>query len=332
MNYIKKNINFPTQHIKYYIKIDTSSSHRIIGINISIKQQEEKKKYNEKIQRLKRAETNIPELKKPPKEQKIKVILIYIDDYNSELLTDAPLVYSKSDAMLLEKYFNKTFGVDSNNIHHYYNGDATISAISYLFKSEIPNWAKDGFTDFYVCFQGHGYADKKGTIYFLPWDTQVDNGGNINTQMLDSLEGYFDFAINNSRDSSGIQINLFAIFDACASYSADKSILGRNDKTLKTNNLSLITASKIFEVAKIDHELEHSLLTYAFVLALSNYEETDKNNDDKITFLEIYYAAKKYVKDRSKAINIYHSYVQVPEKFGQGQWNKEVIDIKKLKK
>ncbi len=332
--FIQNNIDFKTKNIIYKYYIDTTSDNRTISFEIFIKNEEINNEKNDKLKQLKRAEVQIPELKtRPTTTDSTKVVLIYIDNYNSSILSDNSLKYAKNDAILLEKYFTTSFGIKQENIEHLYNNDASILKIDEVFFKKIPDWTKEGYSDFYIYFQGHGYANENKNLYFMPQDVDFDKGGNVKLNygslFIDSLAGY----INKAISVSNYKANIFCLYDACAEYSNNKSTGLRRTAKLsidKSNNLCFIAASQMFEVAKYDTELEHSLLSYAFCLALCDYELSDNNKNGEISLKEVSDYIIKYVSERSLTINIENSYRQVPKTIGSGNWNKVLLTKKNI--
>lgn len=327
-NYFSDNIYIPTNDIIYELRIDTTAKYRTVGVEILIDNSKSKK--NKAIKEIKKAEVDIPQIAEA--NTNTKAIIIYIDNYLNGLSNDG-MIYAKDDADLLSKYFNQTLGIPNNNIHTYKNENASIYEINKLFSESIPQWAQEGYTNFIVYYQGHGFATQNGSLYLIPQDAERDGTGEImlqkNGMTIDSLSGYFNKSSKIIKDSTQTNVNFICIFDACASYQATKFV-GRVKKP-QSNNLTIIAASEKFDVARYDKLIGHSLLSYAFCLALSEYKITDDNNNNELSIDEIFLSVQKYVKNRSKSLGN-NKYEQIPTKAGNGNWTKDILNTNLIKK
>lgn len=321
--YLTDSLSLDTKNIIYKIQIDTANRNRTIGIEMFINN--ERNNQNPKIKYNKKVTNSAP--KNTVKDSNTAAIIIYFTKYREPLSTGG-LVYAESDAKLMKEYFIKTLGIDTANIKIISNEFATIADINFLFNSTIPKMAKNGIKNVIIYYQGHGFADKNKSIYILPYDIRISNN-RIISKDIDSLAGYINKSSKIIRDSLNSEINFFTIFDACASYSEFKHAW-RDTADYNSTNSCLISASKMFSVARLDKTLKHSLLTYGFCYALFDFKNTDYNSDDVLTFDEIYQATKKFVVEQTKQHSLDESEIQTPSKYGKGNWQIKILDLKNI--
>lgn len=326
-NYLKDSLNINTDLISFKIQIDTTAQHRAIGIEMLIKNKKDNS--NPRIVHNKRVEMDIPS--NTSTNSNSAAIIIYYSDYlhNDQISTNG-LIYAQSDAMLVKNYFIKTLGI--NNIKVYHNEYATTSDINLLFSGTLLEMARNGIENFYIYYQGHGFANKNKSLFMLPYNTRVDNNGNPILQDVDSLNGYITSATKIIKDSTNTDVNFFTIFDACASYTATKgSVYGARYVPQNNTNSCIISASEMFKTAKYDATIEHSLLSYGFCYSLFDYQNTDLNSDKNLTFEEVFLATKKFVIEQSSQSSLDSSEIQTPSNYGNGNWSNNTLNINNIR-
>lgn len=323
-NYLMDSIKINTQKVNYKFNIDTVSQKRTIGVQMFIHNRNTNR--NPKIKHTNRVENSPPE--NSYKLDNSAAIIIYLTDYRDQI-SNSGLIYAEDDAMLIKKYFSKTMGIPDANIRMLDNENATINDIKILFEKTILKLAKQRISNFFIYYQGHGCINKKKNLYLLPYNFNSDINGHPKLDEIDSLAGYINTAKKIVKDTLNKDVNFFTIFDACASYSEEKYGGRKPANYSNNNNACIISASQMFSTARYDKTLKHSLLTYGFCYSLFDFEKTDDNNDNRLSFKEIYNATKKYVKLQTTQTS---KNPQIPAKYGNGNWDFEILNTEDLKK
>jgi len=323
--HLKDSLKINTQKINYQFNIDTTSRKRTIGVEMLIHNRGGKK--NPKIKQNNKIENSIPQ--NLYKYDNSAAIIIYLTQYRDQSIRNDALLFAETDGNLMKKYFSQTMGIPDKNIKIIANENATINDIKNLFEEYLLEMAKQRISNFFIYYQGHGCADENESIYLMPYNIQTNNNGSVKLEDIDSLAGYINTAKKIINDSLNKDVNFFTIFDACSSYNETKYGGRRSANYSNKNNTCIISASEKFSQARYDKTLQHSLLTYGFCYSLFDFEKTDKNNDNKLSFDEIYEATKKYVELQTKQTS---NYQQIPTKYGKGNWDFEILRTEDIEK
>lgn len=222
-------------------------------------------------------------------------VAVVIGNKNYINPTVPPVDFAINDASVVRDYLKKTFGYDSINV--IYETDATQSKFISIFgtekyyKGKLYNYVKEGQSDVFVYYSGHGAPDpesKQG--YFLPVDCDPS---------MVALTGY---SLNTFYENLS-KINyksLTVVIDACFSGTSDRGTLLKNvspifisidNPVISKENASVFTSANGDQVSSWYPEKKHSLFTYYFLKGIKG--EANSDNDNTITVGEI----EKYVLD-----------------------------------
>ncbi|MGC8764922.1 MAG: caspase family protein [Brevinematia bacterium] len=192
-----------------------------------------------------------------------KYALIY--GINNYLYVSPPLNFAVSDAVSMSSSL-KNYGF---NVVLRTDSEATKSSISNDLANLVFTMNEEDTLLFY--FSGHGYRTG-GISYIVPYDTSITN---LNS-MLSEVE-LFEWLKDVKTDK------VLLIFDHCYS-----------GAYIAKNRFFVMTASKADEEAAEISSIGHGLFTYYFLNGLEN-KKADINEDNHISFSEIFYFVEYYV-------------------------------------
>lgn len=242
---------------------------------------------------------------------------------NSNYTKTKNVDYAINDAMLVKEYFMKSFGIKEGNIFLLKN--ATKGDMEQYFgmkgnyKGKLFNSIKPNKSDVFIFYSGHGapgLKDHKG--YFVPIECDpnyVELGG----YPLDVFYG--NLAQIPSKSTT---ILLDACFSGADIFNDISPITIKVDNPIiNLNNNVVLTSSKDDQVSSWYNGKKHGMFTYFLLKAIHN-KNADINNDNQVTYEEIY----EYISDNSEGIPYYtrriHGIEQTPTIFGK---NKENVAI-----
>ncbi len=218
---------------------------------------------------------------------------------------DVPDVkYAINDALVMKKYLIETLGYRERNI--IFRKNATKSEFNEIFgikgnhKGELYNLIKEGLSEVFVYYSGHGAPDlrtKKG--FFIPYDcksTSIALNGyplNLFYENLSKLSAKKTTIILDACFSGGVNSGKNLIENA--------SPIGIRVKNpiVAMGNAVCMASSTGDQVSSWHKKGKHGLFTYYFLLALRG--KADSNGDKKITYDEVY----KYVADKHDGVPYY---------------------------
>ncbi len=224
--------------------------------------------------------------------------------------------YAVNDALQLQKYLINVLGFKKGNV--IFLKDLTKGLFDQYFgtannhRGRLFNLVKEGKSDVFIFYSGHGAPginDKEG--YFVPVECDPNNvelGGY-------SLKVFYENLAKIPARSKTV------VLDACFSGSGIidniSSPVIRNTSPVKDKNTIVITSSKDSEVSTWYNAKRQGLFTYFFLKAIKDKESSDKNEDNKLTYQEIF----DYLSDSSEGVPYYarrlHGIQQTPTIFGE---------------
>ena len=202
-------------------------------------------------------------------------------------------------------------GVREGNI--IYLKDATGSQLASVFgnqnthKGQLYNWVKKT-SNVYIYYAGHGVpGGDKGNAYLVPTDA--------NAQTID-LSGYpLETLYSNlgKLPAKSVTVILEACFSGASQagnlFSKSSPIVIRATKTMIPENVKVISAGAVDQMASWEQDNSHGLFTKYFLKAMSG--EGDENNDGEVSDIELknylgetmtYYARRYYGRDQTVQI------------------------------
>ena len=192
-------------------------------------------------------------------------------------------MYADSDAQIFYDYATLKLGVSPTNIMELVNEKADESEILLAIKKWIARSTKQGESDIYIFFAGHGLANaesENNELYILPQNSDPD--------MLE------ESAISRSKFFKSIldlepkKVTMF--IDACYSgVSRDEKTLLASARPLKLitedskipDMFTVFSASGLNEISSGLKEARHGIFSYYLMKGLEG--RADENNDKKIT-------------------------------------------------
>jgi hypothetical protein len=220
-------------------------------------------------------------------------LIIGVADYER---TPAKAAYADKDAQTFYDYAMLKLGIPAGNIKELVNTEASEAELRLAVKDWIARSTKQGQSDIYVFFAGHGLAsDDGGKMYLLPVDGEP--------RLLD------DTAISRERlfaDISAANPRSVTVFlDTCYSGTtrgtdmliASRPIAIRALEQSIPDNFTVMTAAAGDQTAKPLEEAKHGMFSYFLMKGMEG--EADSNQDNKITSGELHEYVKENVIQQS---------------------------------
>ena len=202
-------------------------------------------------------------------------LIVGVADYKR---TPAIAAYADKDAQTFYDYAMLKLGVPAGNIKELVNTDASEAELRLAVKDWIARSTKQGQSDIYVFFAGHGLASDDGeNIYLLPVDGEP--------RLLD------DTAISRERlfaDISAANPRSVTVFlDTCYSGTtrgtdmliASRPIAIRALEQSIPDNFTVMTAAAGDQTAKPLEEAKHGMFSYFLMKGMEGEADADKNNE-----------------------------------------------------
>ncbi len=215
---------------------------------------------------------------------------------NAKYKSATEVTYAENDANAMFEYFHNYFGIPKENIILIKNASKTdfetVFGSTSTHKGKLYNYVKDGLSDVYVFYSGHGAPGlETKTGYFVPVDCDpnyVEIGGY-------SLNLFY----SNLAKIPSLSTTVF--LDACFSGASifrnisPITVQVKNTEVLK--NAIVITSSSDIEVSGWYNEKSHGLFTYYLLNGLKN-KTADLDNDGIIRLDEL----NAYLTDQQSGI------------------------------
>ncbi len=203
-------------------------------------------------------------------------VIIGIKNYKNP---DVPSVdYALNDADAVREYAVETFGIDPDNI--IIAADATKGTLERIFgtadnpKGQLYDYVKEGKSDIFVYYSGHGAPDQETQqAYLVPSDADPN---------YVRMNGYpLQLLFNNLNAISARQC--MVILEACFSGNSEKGMLLTQASPLvlrinklKMGSVNVFSSSANNQISSWYPEKQHGLFTYFFLKALQDAASKDK--------------------------------------------------------
>ena len=202
-------------------------------------------------------------------------LVIGVSDYKE---TNAKAIYADSDAKVFQDYAIEKLGVPRNRVKTLVNDGADEKDMLLATKRWLARAAKQGKTDVYIFFAGHGLASDDGSkMYLLPYDGAPE--------LLDKTailrdELFADISAANPR-------SVTVFLDTCYSGTtrgtdmliASRPIAIRALEQSIPDNFTVMTAAAGDETAKPLEEAKHGMFSYFLMKGMEGEADADKNNE-----------------------------------------------------
>ena len=233
-------------------------------------------------------------------------LIIGVADYER---TPAKAVYADKDAQTFYDYAMLKLGIPANNIKELVNPDASRVDISLAVKDWIARTIKQGKSDVYVYFAGHGLADQTGEeMYLLPADGEPRL---LSDSAISRNKLFLDIASANPR-------SVTVFLDTCYSGTtrgtdmliASRPIAIRAKQQNIPDGFTVFTAAGGDQTAKPLEEAKHGMFSYFLMKGMEG--DADGNQDNQITAAELHEYVEQNVVQQSGGS-------QVPELQGDAE-------------
>ena len=220
-------------------------------------------------------------------------LIVGIDDYSK---TTARAAYADNDARLFADYATEKLGIPARRVKVLINGNADESGVILAIKRWLSRVAKQGKSDVYIFFAGHGLASDDGQkMYLLPYDGSPEL---LEKTAILRQELFDDIASANPR-------SVTVFLDTCYSGTtrgtdmliASRPIAIKALKQSVPDNFTVMTAARGDQTAKPLEEAKHGMFSYFLMKGMEG--EADSNQDNKITAGELHSYVKTNVQQQS---------------------------------
>lgn len=208
----------------------------------------------------------------------------------------APAQFADRDAQVFYDYAHLKLGIPRSRIQVLLNDQADIVGLLSGINKWLKRSVRQGESDVYLFFAGHGLAsDDGGTAYLIPHDGAPDF---LSRTALSRDEVFQDVASVKPR-------SVTVFLDTCYSGDTrgeDRLIAGRplavklKDQSLPAG-FTVLTAAGGDQIAKPLEEAEHGLFSYYLMKGMEG--DADANNDGAITASELHSFVRNNVVQQS---------------------------------
>ena len=223
--------------------------------------------------------------------------------------TPAKAAFADKDAQIFYDYALLKLGIPAQNIKELVNTNADEVDVRLAVKDWIARTTKQGKTDIYVFFAGHGLADQTGEqMYLLPHDGEPRL---LEDTAISRGQLFSDISAANPR-------SVTVFLDTCYSGTtrgkdmliASRPIAIRAIKQTVPEGFTVFTAAGGDQTAKPLAEAEHGMFSYFLMKGMEG--DADANRDNKITASELHEFVRVNVIQQSSGS-------QVPELQGDAE-------------
>jgi hypothetical protein len=209
-------------------------------------------------------------------------LVIGVSEYKE---TNAKAIYADSDAKVFQDYAIEKLGVPRSRVKTLVNDGADEKDMLLATKRWLARAAKQGKTDVYIFFAGHGLASDDGSkMYLLPYDGAPE--------LLDDTAILRDRLFSDVAAANPRSVTVF--LDTCYSGTtrgtdmliASRPIAIRALEQSIPDNFTVMTAAAGDQTAKPLEEAKHGMFSYFLMKGMEG--EADANNDNEITAGELH--------------------------------------------
>ena len=234
-----------------------------------------------------------PSGKRVVRNENALALIIGVADYQR---TSAKAAYADKDAQTFYDYAMLKLGIPAGNIKELVNQGASRVDISLAVKDWIARTAKQGKSDVYVFFAGHGLADQTGEeMYLLPADGEPRL---LSDSSISRNELFSNIAAANPR-------SVTVFLDTCYSGTtrgtdmlvASRPIAIRAKQQNIPDGFTVFTAAGGDQTAKPLEEAKHGMFSYFLMKGMEG--DADSNQDNQITAAELHQYVEQNVVQQS---------------------------------
>jgi hypothetical protein len=208
----------------------------------------------------------------------------------------SPVTFANRDAAFMVEYFEKILGISRNRIYYKTDSDVGQAEFSKVFSKDgwLDKRVKEGKTDLYIYYAGHGAPDiKKNKAYLIPYDGDPDYASQTGYEMDELYEQLGNLSARSTT----------VFLDACftgANRESEILLAGARPVFMEvdasaTRNVTVFSASSGSEISSAWPEKKHGLFSYFLMKGMRG--DADTNKDKQITVGELGDYVKEHVSD-----------------------------------
>ena len=234
-----------------------------------------------------------PSAKKVKSNPNALALIVGVADYEK---TNADAIYADKDAQQFYDYARMKLGIPAKNIKELVNNKADRIEITLAIKDWIARSTKQGKTDIYLYFAGHGLATEDGKdMFLLPYDGLP--------RLLQESALKRDQLFANIKQANPRSVTVF--LDTCYSGTtrgtdmliASRPIAIRAIEQSIPDNFTVFSAAAGDQTSKPLEEAKHGMFSYFLMKGMEG--DADANNDNKITARELHAYVEQNVVQQS---------------------------------
>ncbi|MDB9891036.1 caspase family protein [Alphaproteobacteria bacterium] len=234
-----------------------------------------------------------PLVRKVAKNADALALIIGVDAYEN---TPARAIYADKDAQVFADDAIEELGIPANRIKTLVNNGAGERELLLSVRSWLSRASKQGKTDVYVFFAGHGLASDDGQkMYLLPYDGAPE--------LLDDTAILRDRLFTDIASANPRSVTVF--LDTCYSGTtrgtdmliASRPIAIKALEQSVPDNFTVFTAAAGDQTAKPLEEAKHGMFSYFLMKGMEG--DADRNQDNKIIAGELHEYVERNVVQQS---------------------------------
>jgi hypothetical protein len=220
-------------------------------------------------------------------------LIVGVSEYKE---TPAKAIYADSDAQVFQDYAAEKLGVPRSRIKTLVNDGADEKDMLLAVKRWLARTSKQGKSDVYVFFAGHGLASDDGEkMYLLPYDGAPE--------LLDDTAILRDRLFSDIASANPRSVTVF--LDTCYSGTtrgtdmliASRPIALKAIQKSIPKGFTVMTAAAGDQTAKPLEEAKHGMFSYFLMKGMEG--DADANNDNQITAGELHSYVQQNVVQQS---------------------------------
>ena len=219
-------------------------------------------------------------------------VIFGVEDYKNV----SSVTYAKRDASYMKEYFERVLGIPNNRIYFKTNDDVGKAEFDKVFSEGgwLEKRVKEGRTDLYVYYAGHGAPDiKENKAYLIPYDGDP----NYASQTGYEMDELYDQLGN--LDAASVTVFLDACFSGADRDNemllADARPVFMEVDEAATRDVTVFSAAGGKEISSAWPEKKHGLFSYYLMKGMRG--DADANKDKNITVGELGDYVKENVSD-----------------------------------
>lgn len=221
------------------------------------------------------------------------------------------------DAQSFKLYASNILGINSENI--IFLEDATSADLERTFgnershKGDAFNWVREGKSNLYVYYAGHGAPGENGSSYLVPTDASAD-AIDLNGYPLETL--YKNLSMISSKSTTVILESCFSGNSQSGTVITNASPVYMKAKdTTIPSNLTVLTAGSPNQLASWTKDIQNGLFTHHYIRGMNGEADGPNygNADGKVSMSELknylddtvtYYARRNYGRSQNVQITL----------------------------